>query len=135
MDKIIPDYGQRCHLCQIRKVPNKKTKQNIVSLPHLEEPFQVWQIDLCGPFPVSVNGNSHVFTAVDFFSKIMFACPFLNKDALTVGEALFDMFTKYGVCQNLISDKGSEFVNKCTVEMCRLLEVTQELTTAFSHYC
>ena len=135
MGKIISDYVQSCHLCQIRKVPNRKTKQDIVAFPHPEEPFQVWQIDLCGPFPVSVNGNSHVFTAVDLFSKFMFACPLRNKDALTVGEALFDMFTKYGVCQTLISDKGSEFVNKCTTEMCRLLEVTQEFTPAFSHHC
>ncbi|VDI41409.1 Hypothetical predicted protein [Mytilus galloprovincialis] len=45
------------------------------------------------------------------------------------------MFTTYGVCQTLISDRGSEFTNKCTAELCKLLEVTQEFTPAFAHHC
>ena len=135
MGKIITDYVQSCHLCQIRKVSNKKTKQSIVSFPTPAEPFQVWQIDLCGPYPVSPNGNSYVFTAVDMFSKFMFAYPLRNKDAATICEALYHMFTTYGVCQTLISDRGSEFTNKCAAELCKLLEVTQEFTPAFAHHC
>ena len=135
MGKIITDYVQSCHLCQIRKVSNKKTKQSIVSFPTPAEPFQVWQIDLCGPYPVSSNGNSYVFTAVDMFSKSMFAYPLRNKDAATICEALYHMFTTYGVCQTLISDRGSEFTNKCAAELCKLLEVTQEFTPAFAHHC
>ncbi|CAG2246056.1 unnamed protein product [Mytilus edulis] len=135
MGKIIPDYVQSCHLCQIRKVSNKKTKQEIVSFPTPAEPFQVWQIDLCGPYPVSANGNIYVFTAVDMFTKLLFAYPLRNKDAITVCEAIYRMFTTYGVCQTLISDRGSEFTNKCTAELCKLLEVTQEFTPAFAHHC
>jgi hypothetical protein len=45
------------------------------------------------------------------------------------------MFTTYGVCQTLISDRGSEFTNKCAAELCKLLEVTQEFTPAFAHHC
>lgn len=105
MGKIVTDYVQSCHFCQIRKVSNKKTKQSIVSFPTPAEPFQVWQIDLCGPYPVSPNGNSYVFTAVDMFSKFMFAFPLRNKDAATICEALYHMFTTYGVCQTLISDR------------------------------
>ncbi|CAC5391981.1 unnamed protein product [Mytilus coruscus] len=126
---------QSCHLCQIRKVSNKKTKQEIVSFPTPAEPFQVWQMDICGPYPVSVNGNTYVFTAVDMFTKLLFAYPLRNKDAITVCEAIYRMFTAYGVCQTLISDRGSEFTNKCTAELCKLLEVTQEFTPAFAHHC
>jgi IS30 family transposase len=43
------------------------------------------------------------------FSKFMFAYPLRNKDAATICEALYHMFTTYGVCQTLISDRGSEF--------------------------
>jgi hypothetical protein len=41
------------------------------------------------------------------------------------------MFTTYGVCQTLISDRGSEFTYKCAAELCKLLEVTQEFTPLF----
>ena len=39
MGKIISDYVQSCHFCQIRKVPNKTTKHAIVSSPVPIEPF------------------------------------------------------------------------------------------------
>ncbi|VDH94559.1 Hypothetical predicted protein [Mytilus galloprovincialis] len=84
MGKIIPDYVQSCHFCQIRKVSNKNTKQEIVSIPTPAEPFQVWQMDLCGPYPVSANGNIYVLTAADMFTKLLFAYPLRNKDAITV---------------------------------------------------
>ena len=65
----------------------------------------------------------------------MFAYPLRNKDAATICEALYHMFTTYGVCQTLISDRGSEFTNKCAAELCKLLDVTQEFTPAFAHHC
>ncbi|CAC5392023.1 unnamed protein product [Mytilus coruscus] len=135
MGKIIPDYVQSCHRCQIRKVSNKKTKQEIVSFQTPAEPYQVWQMDLCGPYPVSVNGNTFVFTAVDMFTKLLFAYPLRNKNAITVCEAIYRMFTTYGVCQTLISDRCSEFTNKCTAELCKLLAVTQEFMPTFAHHC
>ncbi|CAC5411855.1 unnamed protein product [Mytilus coruscus] len=58
MGKIITDYVQTCHFCQLRKVTNFKTKQAIVAFSTPPEPFEVWQIDLCGPFPKSVNGST-----------------------------------------------------------------------------
>ncbi|CAC5424651.1 unnamed protein product [Mytilus coruscus] len=114
MGKIITDYVQTCHFCQVRKVTNFKTKQAIVAFPTPSEPFEVWQIDLCGPFPKSVNGNTYVFTAVDMFSKFIFAHPLRNNDALTVCEVIYRMFTQFGLCRTLVSDRGSEFVNQCT---------------------
>ncbi|VDI22280.1 Hypothetical predicted protein [Mytilus galloprovincialis] len=135
MGKIITDYVQTCHFCQVRKVTNFKTKQAIVAFPTPSEPFEVWQIDLCGPFPKSVNGNTYAFTAVDMFSKFIFAHPLRNNDALTVCEVIYRMFTQFGVCKTLVSDRGSEFVNQCTAGLCKLLEVTQEFTPAFAHHC
>ncbi|CAG2195993.1 unnamed protein product [Mytilus edulis] len=134
MGKIITDYVQTCHFCQVRKVTNFKTKQAIVAFPTPSEPFEVWQIDLCGPFPKSVNGNTYAFTAVDMFSKFIFAHPLRNNDALTVCEVIYRMFTQFGVCKTLVSDRGSEFVNQCTAGLCKLLEVTQEFTPAFAHH-
>ena len=135
MGKIISEYVKTCHTCQIRKVSNVKTKQKIVSFPTPAEPFQVWQVDLCGPFPISKSGNSYIFTAVDMFSKFLFACPLRTNDAITVCQAIFQLFTHFGVCQTLISDQGSEFISKCTAELCRLLEVTHEFTPSFAHHC
>ena len=55
------------------------------------------------------------------FSKLLFVCPLLNNDAITVSQA--------------ISDHGTKLINKCTAEFCRLLEVTHEFTPSFAHHC
>lgn len=135
MGKIITDYVQSCHQCQTRKVSNMKTKSKIVAYPTPSKPFLVWQIDLFGPLPPSPTGNTYIFTAVDMFSKLLFAQPIRNKDVATVSEAIFSLSTTYGVPQTLISDQGQEFVGKCTQKVCLLLGLKQELIPSFIHHC
>ena len=45
------------------------------------------------------------------------------------------MITKCGVFDTLISDQGTEFVGVCTKEICRLLDMKQQLTPSFTHHC
>ncbi|VDI02672.1 Hypothetical predicted protein [Mytilus galloprovincialis] len=100
-----------------------------------EAPFQVWQMDLYGPVPVSAKGNSYIFAAVDAFHKIFSCRPIPNKDALTVAEVLFKLVSQYGVCDPLISDRGSEATARAIKEVCRLLEINQQYTPSFTHHC
>ena len=55
---IVAEYVRSCHECQIRKTSSFHTKAGIVSFPTPSEPFQVREIDLCGPFPLSSAGHS-----------------------------------------------------------------------------
>ena len=135
MGKIITDYVQSCHECQSRKVSNCKTKARLIPYKTPSEPFQVWQIDLYGPLSVSNNGNQYIFTAVDMFSNFLFALPLRNKDALSVSQAIFNLISSYGVCQTLISDQGTEFISKCTMTVCKTLNVYQEFTPSMIHHC
>ncbi|CAC5395633.1 unnamed protein product [Mytilus coruscus] len=124
----VTDYVRSCHDCQSRKVTQVKTKAGIVAFKTPEAPFQVWQMDLYGPVPVSAKGNSYIFTAVDAFTKFLVAEPIPNKDALTVAEVLFKLVSQYGVCDTLISDRGSEATARAIKEVCRLLEINQQYT-------
>ncbi|CAC5405680.1 unnamed protein product [Mytilus coruscus] len=132
---IVSEYVRTCHKCQIRKTSSVHTKAGIISFPTPSVPFHVWEVDLCGPFPLSSAGHSHIFTAVDMFSKLVFAVPLHNCDALSVCHALFQLFSSYGVCHTLLSDQGSEFISKGTRELCKMLEVSQEFTPSFAHHC
>lgn len=129
---IISEYVQSCHECQSRKVTNLKTKTIIVAYP---TPFQVWQIDLFGPLVASNNANTYIFTAVNTFTNFLYAVPLRNSDALSVSQALFNMFDVFGVCSTVISDQGSEFIGKCTKEVCKLFNVEQEFTLSMVHHC
>lgn len=136
---VVSDYVRSCHdcQCQSRKITKVHIKNAITAYPTPTEPFLVWEVDLYGPLPCSSRGtcNTYIFAAVDMFSKLVFAKPLANKDAATVSEALFDLFTQYGVCDTLISDQGREFTAKVTTEICKLLGIQQQFTPSFVHHC
>ena len=135
MGKIVTDYVRSCHQCQTRKVTNLKTQAKMVAYKTPNEPFQVWQIDLFGPVKASVNGNQFIFTAVDMFSKFLYVRPLRNKDMITVSNAIFQLVAQFGVCESIISDQGTEFIGKCTQEVCRLLGIHQDFIPSFAHHC
>ncbi|MEW8548163.1 MAG: DDE-type integrase/transposase/recombinase, partial [Candidatus Thiodiazotropha sp.] len=131
---IVSDYVKSCSECQKRKVTRVQSKNAITAYPTPLRPFSVWQMDLYGPIPVTSRGYSYIFTAVDMFSKFLYTKPLLNKDAMSVSEVLFEMFTTFGVCDTLISDQGSEFTARVTKELCCLLQIPQQFSLSFVHH-
>jgi hypothetical protein len=92
-------------------------------------------MDLCGPFPLSSAGHSYIFTAIDMFSKFLYAELIANCDSLTVCNVIYRLFTTFGVCRTILSDQGSEFIAKSTKKLCKLMNVPQEFTPSFAHHC
>lgn len=135
LPSIVTTYVQSCHDCQTRKITKAHTKSGIISYKTPFEPFQVWQIDLFGPLPMSQRGHAYIFTATDMFSKYAYNVPIPNCDSMTVALVLFEMFCLFGVCDTLISDKGSEFISACTKEVCNLLAIRQNFTPSTIHHC
>ncbi|CAG2216635.1 unnamed protein product [Mytilus edulis] len=58
-----------------------------------------------------------------------------SSDSVTVSHALFQLVCTFGVCDCVISDKGSEFISQCTDQLCKILEVNQNFTQSFIHHC
>lgn len=109
MSQIVGNYVKSCQYCQKRKISRASTKSSITSYPTPAKPFEVWEIGLYGPLPVSKQGSSYIVTAIDMFNKYVVAYPIKSKDAVTVAQALFKLITHFGVCNTIISDQGSEF--------------------------
>ena len=69
------------------------------------------------------------------FSKLLFTVPLPNCDSIAVSYALFQLVCIFGVCDSIISDKGSEFISHCTKELCKLLHIFQNFTPSCIHHC
>ena len=95
----------------------------------------MWQIDLYGPLPRSQRAQLYIFSPIDMFSKFVYNVPLPNCDAMTVSQAMFDLFCQFGVCSTIMSDKGSEFISNCTNEVCKLFEIRQNFTPSMIHHC
>ena len=112
----VSDYIKSCHACQSRKLTKVNTRAGIVAYCTPDSPFQVWQIDIYGHLhPVSSTGNQYICTAVDMFSKFIFAEPIPSADTMSVSEVLVKLVSQLGVC--------------------RLLDLKQQFTPSFTHHC
>ena len=67
------------------------------------------------------------------FSKFLFTVPLPHCYSITVSHALFQLVCIFGVCDSIISDKGSEFISHCTTELCKLLHIFY-FTSFIHHY-
>ena len=78
------------------------------------------EVDIVGPLPAS-NGYTHILTAIDVFSRYLFAVPLRKPDTPSVVNALLSVFAKHAyVPTHILTDKGSVFT----------AELFQQLTKA-----
>ena len=68
------------------------------------------------------------------FSKYLISIPLANKETISVASGLTQISTKHGVCNTLISDRGTEFTSVCIAEVCCQLCIPQD-TPGYVHHC
>ena len=74
---------------------------------HITAPEDAMQKDLVPELPPS-GGYENIVTAMDVFSRNLFACPTSNQDAKTIANVLKNIMTKHAYLPTmLISDKGT----------------------------
>ena len=96
---------------------------------HITAPEDAIQIDLVPELPPS-GGYENIVTAMDVFSRYLFAYPTANQDAKTIAEVLITILTKHAYLPTtLISDKGTAFTSHVIKEVAGVLGVTLKHAT------
>ena len=87
------------------------------------------QIDLVPGLPPS-GGYENNVTAMDVFSRCLFAYPTSNQDATTIAKVIINIMTKHAYLPTtLISDKGTAFTSHVMNEVAGVLGITLEHAT------
>ena len=96
---------------------------------HITAPEGAIQIDLVPELPPS-GGYENIVTAMDVFSRYLFAYPTANQDAKTIANVLINIMTKHAyLTTTLISDKGTAFTSHVIKEVAGVLGVTLKHAT------
>ena len=96
---------------------------------HNNAPEGAMQNDLVPELPAS-GGYENIVTAIDVFSRYLFAYPTSNQDAKTVAQVLINIMTKHAYLPTtLISDKGTAFTSKVFEEVAGVLGITLKHAT------
>ena len=83
------------------------------------------QIDLVGPLKSPVH--RYVLTAIDVFTKYLFAVPLTNVRADTIARELTSIFFRHSYLpKTILSDLGTSFVSALLHELTKLLEIQLE---------
>jgi transposase InsO family protein len=118
----------------MKKFPANTGATVPVSLTHTSvyEPCQDWSVDLCGPFPLSRNGNRYACVFMDRFSRFPEAFGIPDKKAETVAKVLVNQIVcRYGCPRTLLSDRGGEFMSELSNETYRLMNIKKLNTSGY----
>nr|GEU61104.1 reverse transcriptase domain-containing protein [Tanacetum cinerariifolium] len=94
------------------------------------EIFDVWGIDFMGPFS-SLRGNKYILGAVDYLSKWVEAKALPTNDSRVVCKFLKNLFARFGVPRDIISDMGTHFCNDQFTKVMQKYGVTHRLATPY----
>lgn len=127
------DVKQMCRQCSDCQKGNRRkpTRAPLIPLPVMERPWQRIAVDIVGPLDRSRRGNRYLLTVMDFATRYPEAIPLRRTDAATVCEKLIETFSRYGIPEELLSDRGSNFLAKLTKELMEKLGVKHIKTSPY----
>lgn len=133
MSSDIAKYAKKCHKCQLNKVKCKNIEPMVITTTP-QRAFDRLIIDTIGPLTKSINDNSYALTVICDLSKYLIMIPLQNKSAKAIATALFNqVILTFGPIKEILSDRGTEFVNETIKELCEMLKIHQITSTAYHH--
>ena len=126
MAQLIREWVMSCEQCIRESRIDPSLTRPPLQNPneHITAPEDAIQIDLVPELPPS-GGYENIVTAMDVFSRYLFAYPTANQDAKAIAKVLINIMTKHAYLPTtLISDKGTAFTSHVIKEVAGVLGVT-----------
>uniref|UniRef100_A0A8C1X240 Gypsy retrotransposon integrase-like protein 1 n=1 Tax=Cyprinus carpio TaxID=7962 RepID=A0A8C1X240_CYPCA len=125
-------YLKGCSVCAIANTPRRLPEGKLVPLPIPERPWTHIGVDFMTDLPLS-QGNTCVLVVVDRFSKSCKLIPLKGlPTAFEAAEALFhNVFRHFGIPEDIISDRGPQFISRVWSAFFRLLGVSVSLSSGY----
>ena len=133
MAKDVYNFTERCKICQMNKLrTRKKEPMYLTETPN--GTFVELVIDTIGPFNTTIEGFRYALTVICNLSKFLIIIPIKNKEANTIAQSLIEnCILPYGLPKVILSDRGTEYANSIFKEICLILDITHNMSTAYHH--
>ncbi|XP_076454426.1 uncharacterized protein LOC143289311 [Babylonia areolata] len=128
----IRQYCRSCEVCQRTTPKGQNVRVPLGTVPIVAEPFSKVAVDLVGPIhPSSARGHHYILVMVDYATRYPEAVPLRSIDAPTVVEALWQMWTRVGAPDQVLSDQGTQFMGNVMREVHQLLGIKGLFTSPY----
>ena len=86
--------------------------------------------------PQTLDGNCYVIVFLDYLTKWVEAFPVSDQKAETIARLLVEnIVCRHGVPEELLSDRGPNFLSEIIQEICKLLGVRKINTSGYHPQC
>jgi len=106
-----------CEGCQFYARQIHLPAQALQTIP-ITWPFAIWGLDLVGPLQKAPGGFTHLFVAIDKFSKWIEVRPITRNKAEQAVLFFTDIIHRFGVPNFIITDNGTQFTGQKFLEFC-----------------
>ena len=135
MKEFVEEYICRCATCQENKpcTTHRKAPLQLITLDPHSGPFQMVAMDLITDLPQS-NGFNAILTIINHgCSKAtkFIPCTMNITEEGVAALYLQHLIPWFGNPHKIISDRDPHFVSHFTTELCQLLHIQQNVSTAF----
>ncbi|XP_071486350.1 uncharacterized protein [Diadema antillarum] len=125
-------YCISCDICQRTVKKGSVPRVPLGEMPLIDTPFKRVAIDLIGPIdPITERGNRYILTLVDYATRYPEAVALRSIETERIAEALLEIFSRLGLPEEILSDRGAQFTSELMKEIARLLSVKQRMTTPY----
>ena len=128
----ISEFIRGCRSCIEQKLVRARTREPMLITDTPTEPFEKVSHDTVGELPTTPNGNIHILTMQDNFSKYCIAVPISDLETTTIAHAVAtSLFSQYGTPRYILTDRGGSFISKLMKHLERLFNVKQLTTSGY----
>ena len=122
-------YVQTCDECQ-RRGKNKRIEP--LHPIKVGMPFDRMGMDIVGPLPKTDRGNMYIVVATEYLTKWPEARALQNAKASSVVSFFYeDVICRHGCPKEILTDRGTHFVNDMLNSLCDNFGVKHKLSTAY----
>ena len=131
MYKDLYEYISKCVTCQERSARSVKPPVQETDIPLYQ--FAKIGLDLSGPYPQTLSGNKYIISFIDLYSGWPEAFAVPDKSAENIAHLLIEeIFPRHGAALQIITDNGSENVNRTIKETLEALNISHVCTSYYN---
>ena len=127
-------YCRSCLVCATRKGTGRASRPPLQPIP-VGGPFHRVGVDVL-QLPKTFDGNCYVVVFADYLTKWVEAFPTSDQKAETIAKLFVEsVVSRHGVPEELLSDRGPNFLSELIQEICNLLGVKKISTSGYHPQC
>ena len=129
-------YCRSCDICQRTGSKGRVVKVPLGEMPLIDTPFKRVAIDIVGPIhPITERGNRYILVIVDYATRYPEAIALPRIESERLAEALVEVYSRLGIPEEVLTDRGTQFTSEVMREVSRLLTIRHLTTTPYHPMC